>query len=85
LSSLGTVRHVDLLVESLRRHAKQLVAAYVVLFIILGFITLPRYGFTWDEGVGDVFFGERYIHFFTSLNFAYLDFNNPGQIGRAHV
>ena len=50
---------------------------YVVLFVVLGFITLPRYGFTWDEGVGDVFFGERYIHFFSSLNPAYLDFNNP--------
>jgi 4-amino-4-deoxy-L-arabinose transferase-like glycosyltransferase len=77
VSSVGTVRLIDLSFESLRRHARQFVLAYVLIFVVLGFITLPRYGFTWDEGVGDVFFGERYIHFFTSLNPAYLDFENP--------
>lgn len=59
------------------KRAKLLMLGYVLLFIVLGFVTLPRYGFTWDEGVGDVFFGERYFHFFISLNPAYLDFEKP--------
>ena len=60
-----------------RMETKLLMLVYVSLFVVLGFITLPKYGFTWDEGVGDVFFGERYFHFFTSLNPAYLNFENP--------
>lgn len=36
---------------------------------------MPRYGLTWDEGLGNLFFGERYLHYFTSLNPKYLDFN----------
>ena len=69
--------NLDLSKDSLKKHAKPLVLVYVLLFVVLGFATLPRYGFTWDEGVGDVFFGERYFHFFTTLNPMYLDFRKP--------
>ncbi len=55
-------------------HATRLMLLYALLFVVAGLFTLPLYGFTWDEGVGDVFFGERYFHFWTTLNPAYLDF-----------
>lgn len=47
----------------------------VILFLISGISTLQNYGLTWDEGLGNLFFGERYFHYFTSLNPKYLDFN----------
>lgn len=58
----------------INKHDKRILTLYVLLFILAGFLTLPFYGFTWDEAVGDVFFGERYFHFWTTLNPAYLDF-----------
>lgn len=60
--------------DTLSRNAGRLLIGYVLVFVVAGLITLPAYGFTWDEAVGDVFFGERYFHFFTMLNPAYLDF-----------
>lgn len=45
------------------------------IFFITGVVTLNNYGFTWDEGLGDAFFGERYLRFFSSLNPIYLQFN----------
>lgn len=65
---------VGSIIEYVSRNSRRLVLVYILLLIVLGFVTLPAYGFTWDEAVGDVFFGERYIHFFTTLNPAYLDF-----------
>jgi len=44
-------------------------------FVVLGVLTLPRYGLTWDEGLGDLFVGERYWHYFTTADPAYLDFS----------
>lgn len=41
-----------------------------------GIATLPRYGMTCDEAYGDLFFGERYLHYFLTLDPAYLDFRN---------
>ncbi|RMH16928.1 MAG: hypothetical protein D6696_17120 [Acidobacteria bacterium] len=38
------------------------------------FPNLDQYGVTWDEALGDFFFGERYLSFFTSFDPAYLDF-----------
>jgi hypothetical protein len=66
--------NIDSRLEWLTQNAKRLVFVYVLLFTLIGAITLPAYGFTWDEAVGDVFFGERYFHFWTTLNPAYLDF-----------
>lgn len=40
----------------------------------LGFPSLGKYNVTWDEALGDLFFGERYFSYFTSFDPAYLDF-----------
>ncbi len=61
----------------LRKYAKPLMAVYVLLFIVLGTVTLSHYGFTWDEANGDLFIGERYLHYFLTFNPAYLNFDNP--------
>jgi Dolichyl-phosphate-mannose-protein mannosyltransferase len=45
-----------------------------VLVLVLGFPALSRYGVTWDEALGDFFFGERYLDFFLSFDRRYLDF-----------
>lgn len=53
------------------------VAMILVLFLV-GFPSLGQYSVTWDEALGDFFFGERYLSFFTSLDSRYLDFEkNP--------
>ena len=46
-----------------------------ILFLLSGILTLHNYGLTWDEGLGNLFFGERYFRYFTSFNPKYLDFN----------
>ncbi len=53
-----------------------LAIAYAVAFVVLGIATLPQYGLTWDEGLGHFFFGERYFHYLTSFDSAYLDFRD---------
>ncbi|MCP3958617.1 MAG: hypothetical protein GY719_12260 [bacterium] len=35
---------------------------------------LDQYNVTWDEALGDFFFGQRYLSFFTSFDPVYLDF-----------
>ncbi len=39
-----------------------------------GFPALDQYNVTWDEALGDLFFGERYLSFFTSFDPVFLDF-----------
>ena len=46
----------------------------VVTFFISGVITLPEYGLSWDEGLGNMFFGERYVLYWSSFAEKYLDF-----------
>ncbi|MFN0152022.1 MAG: glycosyltransferase family 39 protein [bacterium] len=41
--------------------------------LILGFASLDQYGVSWDDALGDLFFGERYLSFLTSFDAAYLD------------
>jgi len=48
----------------------------VVFFLISGILTLSHYGLSWDEGLGNLFFGERYLLFLTSFEEKYLDFKN---------
>ncbi len=44
---------------------------------------LDQYNVTWDEALGDLFFGERYLSFYASLDPAYLDFRaDPYPEGR---
>lgn len=58
-----------------RRRLEWLAAVAVALAIVLGGLAaLDRYNVTWDEALGDFFYGERYLHFFASLDARYLDF-----------
>lgn len=48
------------------------------IILVAGFASLDDYGVTWDEALGDLFFGQRYFAFFTTLDPEYLDFDaNP--------
>jgi MFS family permease len=44
------------------------------LVLVAGFASLHQYNVTWDEGVGDLFFGQRYLSYFTSFDAKYLEF-----------
>jgi len=43
------------------------------LYLLLFVATLSDYGITWDEAAGELYLGDRYLHFFTSLDTGYLD------------
>lgn len=59
-----------------------LVALFVITFLIFGILTLPKFGMTWDEGLGNMFFGERYLNYFLSFfNPEYLDFEKKLALG----
>ncbi len=56
--------------------------ALAALVLVAGFASLHQYNVTWDEGVGDLFFGQRYLSFFTSFDGKYLEFMaNPYPAG----
>lgn len=58
----------------------RIVVPFVLILMvwIWGFASLSQYNVTWDEALGDFFFGERYLSFFTSFDPVYLDFqSNP--------
>lgn len=48
--------------------------ALAALLLVAGFASLKQYNATWDEAIGDLFFGQRYFSFFTSFDSRYLDF-----------
>jgi hypothetical protein len=48
--------------------------AFIFLFVIGGIWTLPQYGLTWDEGLGNLFFGQRYLWYVLTWDSKYLDF-----------
>ena len=50
------------------------VFGFVILFLVSGITTLSNYGLTWDEGLGNLFFGERYLYYLTTFQHKYLDF-----------
>lgn len=58
----------------LETHAHLLAGLFGVVFFVSGVLTLNQFGLTWDEGLGNLFFGERYFHFFRTFNQVYLDF-----------
>ncbi len=70
--------------EYRRRLAHSGSAIFVLLFLITGVLTLPRYGATWDESLGNMFFGDRYLHYFGTFNPKYLDFKADLAILREH-
>jgi len=41
------------------RHTDWVIGLFVIVFGLSGVITLHNYGITWDEGLGNLFFGER--------------------------
>jgi hypothetical protein len=57
-----------------RRMSTYWIIALLLLFLATGFLTLRYYGLTWDEGLGNLFFGERYFRYFLSFNQNFLDF-----------
>jgi dolichyl-phosphate-mannose-protein mannosyltransferase len=50
--------------------------ALAAAFLIAGFAVLRDYGVNWDEALGDLFFGQRYLSFFSSFDSRYLDFKS---------
>ncbi len=49
-------------------------AALILGLLAFGIPALDQYNVTWDEALGDLFFGQRYVSFFTSFDPVYLDF-----------
>jgi Dolichyl-phosphate-mannose-protein mannosyltransferase len=63
------------------RSTNWVICFFVFLFILSGVITLPNYGITWDEGLGNLFFGEKNVHYLTSFDPRNLNINidlSPG-------
>jgi len=56
------------------RRSSLLMLLFTAGYLTAAIVTLPAYGMTWDEGLGNFFFGERYLFYLTSLNGKYLDF-----------
>lgn len=52
------------------------------LFAAAGFFHLDEYGVTWDEALGDLFFGDRYLSYFITLDARYLAFGQDVDTGR---
>src|SRR5437870_3919858 len=50
--------------------------ALAAAFLIAGFAVLTDYGVNWDEALGDLFFGQRYLSYFSSFDARYLDFRS---------
>jgi 4-amino-4-deoxy-L-arabinose transferase-like glycosyltransferase len=48
---------------------------FAIVFLIVGAFTLKDFGLTWDEGLGNMFFGERYLNYWMTLNPEFLDCN----------
>ncbi|NPV56170.1 MAG: hypothetical protein HPY76_05770, partial [Anaerolineae bacterium] len=46
----------------------------VVVFIASQVSTLSSFGLAWDEGLGNLFFGERYTYYWQTFQHKYLDF-----------
>ncbi len=57
------------------RDPRRLVPAAMILGLLAFCIpALDQYNVTWDEALGDLFFGERYLSYFSSFDPVYLDF-----------
>jgi len=65
----GSARSLD--ITRVSRISVWILAAVLV---VSGIATLPRYGLTCDEAWGNMFFGERYLHYFLTFDRSYLDF-----------
>ena len=57
------------------QHSHWGIVLCAVLFILLGAATLHYYGITWDEGLGNLFFGEKNLRYLTSFDPGNLNVN----------
>ena len=48
--------------------------ALALIFLLSGLFTLGNYGISWDEGLGNMFFGNRYAQYLLGFDEKYLDF-----------
>jgi hypothetical protein len=59
-----------------KKHYQALLAGiFILFFTISGIATLHNYGINWDEGLGNIFFGERNLYYFRTFDVKYLDFD----------
>jgi Dolichyl-phosphate-mannose-protein mannosyltransferase len=58
----------------LERNSQRLALLIVLLFTLSGILTLGDYGLAWDEGLGNIFLGERYFYYLQNFQQKYLDF-----------
>jgi len=57
---------------------------FIIVFCLSGILTLSEYGMSWDEGLGNFFFGERYLHYISSFNANFLNFNEYLSMHKEH-
>lgn len=68
--------------DSFRNRIAPPLAAILLLWIV-AFPQLDRYGVNWDEALGDLFYGERYVFYLGGFDPQYLDFSaDPFPAGR---
>ena len=61
-------------------HFQDLVAViFIIIFTLSGIATLKNYGINWDEGLGNIYFGERNLYYFRSLDPRFLDFSSQNK------
>lgn len=58
---------------------------FILLFCLSGIQTLSQYGATWDESIGNLFFGERYLRYVSSFNPNYLLFDEYLSMHKEHT
>lgn len=51
-----------------------LLSVIILTFFLSTTLTLKNYGLSWDEGLGNLFFGERYVYYFLNFQEKYIDF-----------
>jgi len=56
----------------------------ILIFCLSGILTLSEYGMTWDEGLGNFFFGERYLRYIATSNDNFLNFNEYLSMHKEH-
>lgn len=57
---------------------------FILVFCVSGVLTLSNYGATWDESLGNIFFGERYLRYISSFNDKYLLFDEYLSMHKEH-
>jgi hypothetical protein len=59
-----------------KKHYQDIIACiFIIFFTVCGIATLHEYGINWDEGLGNIFFGERTLYYFRTFDVKYLDFD----------